>query len=288
MREPRQVASEADRFAVNYPKNKPYVFGNVLFLPEARQIESLHMLELSESKADLLSAFSERESALRERHRDEILSMGEQLALVEEKIERQKEYISELRAEKVQISTKFESIIEKLNKTITEREFEIERCRSLDCRPKLPGDVSEWVEAQFAGKLIFHQKAKDLMHTVEPGEVDTRMVCDALEYLATDYRSSLLREIDDDELRLRCSRKYGRPFEVVPLTGLSGDAYPAEYKIKYYIGHAGKPVESPLDLHLRVGVASDNLLRIYFLYDKDKKLIVVGSLPKHLKTLSYK
>lgn len=41
-----------------------------------------------------------------------------------------------------------------------------------------------------------------------------------------------------------------------------------------------------LDLHLKVGNDSENLLRIYFLYDKEKKLIVVGSLPKHLKTLT--
>ena len=287
-REPGQVAAETDSFAMNYPKDKPCVFGNSLFLPESRQLESVHILELSESKAELLSAFASKEGALKEQHRDALLSKDEQLALAEEKNGRQKEYMSELRSEKAQISEECERITEKLNKTIAEKETEIEWLRSLDCRPELPCEVSEWIEERFAGKLIFHQKAKDLISSVEPGDVDIRMLCDALDFLATDYRSSLLGEIADDELGLRCSKKYGRPFEVVPLTGLSIDAYPSEYKIKYYIGYTGKPVESPLDLHLRVGVSSENLIRIYFLYDKEKKLIVVGSLPKHLKTLSYK
>jgi len=61
--------------------------------------------------------------------------------------------------------------------------------------------------------------------------------------------------------------------------------YPTEYRIKYYPGPKGKPVESLLNLHLKVGVDPRTLIRIYFLYDKEKQLIVVGSLPKHLKTV---
>jgi hypothetical protein len=64
--------------------------------------------------------------------------------------------------------------------------------------------------------------------------------------------------------------------------------YPNEYRVKYYLGRTGKPVESDLDLHLKVNNDTGNLLRVYFLYDSQKKLIVVGSLPLHLKTVSYK
>jgi len=107
-----------------------------------------------------------------------------------------------------------------------------------------------------------------------------------LEFLAIEYRNELIGEITEEERNLLCSKRYGRPFTVTPIKGMSPQAYPAEYKIKYYENEKGKKYESVLDLHLKVGNDSENLLRIYFLYDKEKKLIVVGSLPKHLSTLT--
>jgi hypothetical protein len=97
----------------------------------------------------------------------------------------------------------------------------------------------------------------------------------------------MLGMISADEMRSLCMQKYNRPFEVTPVRGVAIDKWPGEYKIKYNIGHAGRPIETPLDIHLRVGNDSGNLLRVYFLYDKENKLIVVGSLPKHLSTESY-
>ena len=75
---------------------------------------------------------------------------------------------------------------------------------------------------------------------------------------------NLLGEVDEEELKLLCSKKYGRPFKVVLLTGPSVEAYSFEYKIKYYIGKAGKPVESLLDLHLRVGFHQKTCLGFTF------------------------
>ncbi len=58
------------------------------------------------------------------------------------------------------------------------------------------------------------------------------------------------------------------------------------HKIKYYQGARGKPVESALDYHLCVGNDVENLLRIYFLHDDDNRLIVIGSLPRHLRAVT--
>lgn len=41
-----------------------------------------------------------------------------------------------------------------------------------------------------------------------------------------------------------------------------------------------------MDYHLSVGNDPENLLRIYFLHDDGKQLIVIGSLPKHLKAVN--
>ena len=118
--------------------------------------------------------------------------------------------------------------------------------------------------------------------------VDLSLLCDALAYLATDYRDELLGKIDEDECRNRASRKYNRGFIVTPSATKSIEMYKSEYNIKCYPGFLGKPVDSTLDLHLKVGNTNENLLRIYFLYDKEKQQIVVGSLPRHLSTASNK
>ena len=86
----------------------------------------------------------------------------------------------------------------------------------------------------------------------------------------------------------RCSEKYGRPFEVTPVGSTTIEFTPSQYKIKYFLNARGKPAESPLNFHLRVGNDPENLLRIYFLHDDEKKLIVVGSLPGHLRAVTIK
>lgn len=74
--------------------------------------------------------------------------------------------------------------------------------------------------------------------------------------------------------------------------GGSGDksikAYPRDYKIKYGKGYTGKPKDVLLDMHLRVGISRENLIRIYFYIDRENELLVIGSLPYHLKTSSDK
>ena len=49
----------------------------------------------------------------------------------------------------------------------------------------------------------------------------------------------------------------------------------------------GKREFRGLNLHLKAGEEAPYLLRIYFYYDEDEKLIVVGSLPDYLPIPSY-
>lgn len=60
----------------------------------------------------------------------------------------------------------------------------------------------------------------------------------------------------------------------------------SDYKIKYFDGHTGRKTESALDFHLKCGVDSEHLIRIYYLHDDNKKLIVIGSMPEHLPTMN--
>jgi len=289
---PAFVFREIENYIQNYPKKKTMSFGKVVFLPEAKEIHGAKLLDLNRSKEEILYGFEKKLEAVRGKHEDELREKDELHAIREEelnqKIERQSEQIEGLKKLNASLREDIRSLREKHLMELAAKDREIERLQALLERPERPCDVADWVERHFAGKLIFHQRARDKMEAVAPGKVDMPLLCNALEFLAVDYRDFLVGLIDDEEMYDRCTRKYGRPFEVVSVGEVSPKRYPGEYKIKYFIGRKGKPVESLLNYHLRVGNDNERLLRIYFLFDREKKLIVVGSLPEHLPTVSFK
>ena len=114
------------------------------------------------------------------------------------------------------------------------------------------------------------------------------LVCDAINYLANEYRDERLGLISKDESNNVCSDKYNRSFEVTPVGEKSIEMYTKEYKVKYRKNQNVKSKEVLLDQHLKVGKGNKDNLRIYFFYDEEKDLIVVGSLPKHLSAVNKK
>ena len=114
--------------------------------------------------------------------------------------------------------------------------------------------------------------------------MDVGLICDALDFLATDYWDCRYQVIGEEEMLLNCSRKYGRSFEIAPVGERTIQFARDEYTIPYYRDAQGKLRDSELDCHLKVGNDSENLLRIYLLHDDEKRRIVVGSLPRHLTT----
>jgi len=286
--EPENEWRRLDERIQNAPKNKPMVFGDVKFLPAAKEIEQTNQIRRHLSTREILHASDERAKAAEQRHLAELQSMREQQQLLEDRIARLWTQIELADLEKAQLRDAVAAAETEMERLLEEKDREIVRLQALLDRPRDLAGIIPWAERYLGEGLFFHQRAKKELESVAPGEFDIDLLCDALEYLATDYRDELLGLIDEDECRNRASRKYNRGFDVKKLTGISIEMYPADYKIKYYKGHLGKPVDSVLDLHLRVGNTNENLLRIYFLYDKEQKRLVIGSLPRHLSTVSYK
>lgn len=288
MREPESVLQELDIFVQNYPKGKPMTFGKCVFRPEALDLQGEDLLKLYHSKEEMAKSFLIYKSEMESQFNKKLADIAEELNDSEKRNERFRAKFVELENEKKLILECAEVTETRHKIQMTEKDSQIEHFKMLQHRPKKPSEVAMWIEQCFGERLIFHERAKAMMGKVQPNDVDMSLLCDALEYLAIEYRNELVGQIDETARNTMCSNKYGRPFLVVPTKSISVEMYPANYKIKYNIGHTGKPVESLLNLHLKVGNDSSNLLRIYFLYDKEKKIIVVGSLPKHLKIQSYR
>ena len=137
----------------------------------------------------------------------------------------------------------------------------------------------------FSDRLILHSKAVSRMLTRSNQCASVDLICDALDFLATDYWEMRYLQIPRDVMLTRCSEKYGRPFDISPVGQATIEFTPSEYRIKYFRNAQGKELDSDLNYHLRVGNDSGNLLRVYFLHDDEQKLIVVGSLPDHLRSV---
>ena len=282
------ASSDWEKFTQDYCRQKPVVFGHVVFLPEAKEIDRSHMVNRAQSKEELLRALEDKELAIKERHRSELQEAEGRVVQKDRKISALKEEIHNLDVRNRELHEQMQLLKEKAQTELEVGRNEILRLRNLKTRPLRPTEVADWVAAQFKNRLILHQRACNEMSAVEPNEINLELLCNALEYLATDYRDNLLGIIDTTEMKRRCDQKYERSFEVTPVNGVSVEKYSREYKIKYGSGFKGKPVECLLNLHLKVGIEKTKLVRIYFLYDTALKLIVVGSLPDHLPTVSYK
>lgn len=141
------------------------------------------------------------------------------------------------------------------------------------------------MQEHFEGRILLHSRAIARMLTKSSQCASVDLVCDALDYLATDYWEQRYHQLPKDIALTRCGEKYGRPFEIKPVGTYTIAYTPNEYRIPYFKDERGKIADSDLDYHLCVGNDPENLLRIYFLHDDANQLIVVGSLPDHLRAV---
>lgn len=272
-------------------KKKTIGFGEVKFLRQLKQKEIENKLTAVEEQGEIKAVFL-REMEDYKRLRDQ--KLAEARGLCEQEI-------GALEKDKNKLIKRIDELEERLPREAAEQEklkrqegkikFLEEENSSLRekaeklNRPIKPNEIPKWVEDNFSGRLIFHEKAVALIENTSTAEVDMPLLCDSLEFLAKEYRDQMIGAISEEERNTLCSKRYDRPFTVTPLTEMAINKYPLEYKIKYYEDEKGKKRESSLNIHLKSGTGTENLIRIYFLYDKEKQLIVIGSLPKHLKTL---
>lgn len=272
-----------------YPRGKAVSFGSVHFLSTARQ----NLMDISQDALRQSKEVSDQyalDCAVQQEHWNTVLTVKEQEnQALREQLSRQREYLERLEQEKAELREANKKKLSALHAEITARDQAIEFYRRRLDQPKEHSEIAPWVKKHFDRRLILHSRAVSLLAEKSAQGVDVGLICDALDFLATDYWDNRYLRIPDHEMYKRCSEKYGRRFEIKPTGENTINFTPGQYKIKYYDNpRTGKKMESALDYHLRVGSAPESLLRIYFLHDDSKKLIVVGSLPRHLRAVTIK
>lgn len=280
------AALRTDMF--HYLREKTICFGNVAFLSSARE-------NLLHSTADALThsknvdiEWTQRVTRLEANWKAELSRKDIEIQSLIDKLKRQNEYSIQLEQEITQLRQSIEHAQHRLEERLAKREAYIAYLKRKLHQPKEHSKIPEWIEANFSGRLYLHPKAAALITDKAARTVNLELICDALDFLATDYRDQRYRYITKDEMQNRCSEKYGRPFVITPVGTTTIEFTPSQYKVDYRFKEMKNSVLTPLDCHLRVGNDPENLLRIYFFHDDDRQQIVIGSLPNHLRSVTIK
>lgn len=272
----------------HYPQSKPVSFGHIEFLSTAREGLLRRTADAMQESAENSEQWAQKLKLLEVQWKEELQKREQAYAALTEQLERQRQYQDRIEKEKEALRQKQIAEQQRFERLLADKDEDIAYLKRKLGQPKEHGQIAAWVKENFAGRLLLHTRAVTLLEDKSARSVSVELICDALDFLATDYWERRYARISTEEMNSRCSEKYGRPFEVKPTGTKTIEFTPAQYKVKYFPGALGKPVESPLDYHLGVGNDPENLLRIYFLHDDTKKLIVVGSLPRHLKAVTIK
>lgn len=217
---------------------------------------------------------------------EKILALEETVVSLTEQVSRGKQYQNTLKQEKADLLQQLDNCRQELVAKETADKMEIAYLRRCIDRPAKHSDIGKWVSDHFNGRILLHDRALSMLSQREARDVDITMLCDALDFLGTDYWETVFGSMSQETMLNNCSLKYQRPFSVAPIQ----DRTIAHTSTQYHIPYADKPNAKekmhPLKLHLKVRNDPASLLRIYFFLDKRRQLIVIGSLPHHLKTIT--
>lgn len=142
-------------------------------------------------------------------------------------------------------------------------------------RPTEYVDISQWVETNFPGKLLFHSRVQRGLKTAIFSDIS--IVCDTLSLLANEYRQVCLGQMRREDFDAIMRSRH------LDMSGSISESRAKEYGDEYYVAWNGK--REFLHGHIEKGNSRDEryCLRIYFFWSAIDSVIVVGWLPSHLK-----
>ncbi|MBQ3918029.1 MAG: hypothetical protein II695_00005 [Oscillospiraceae bacterium] len=140
--------------------------------------------------------------------------------------------------------------------------------------PTDKNDVCDWAEKTFGGHLVITSRARNEMKKYNRA-LDISALCNGIVYLDA-YVRYRRGELSAEALSLYSERRHweaaGCGKEALKL---HRDAYSVSVDGHTYI----------LDQHIKRGIRSEELIRIYFCWDDADRTVVIGSMPEHLPTV---
>lgn len=139
-------------------------------------------------------------------------------------------------------------------------------------------DIGDWIDAYYPDRLILHKRAARSLKSA--CYEDSELVYKCLKLLATAYYDYCMGSIPYNDFTAACKQIDSGLDECAAITdvaaGMEGETY--------YVQYHGK--RRKLERHLTKGNSKDRryCLRIYFFWDEQEHVVVIGDLPHHLDT----
>lgn len=201
------------------------------------------------------------------------LERGRKIKKLENELEEIKEKFIKLEKENIKLGEQKESINEL-------KESYREMANNASKFPTRPEDIEKWVESELSDYIKLHPRAVKELEKCKWTCISTQDLCSGVYYLSG-YAKLKRREISNKDLY--DYYKINIPWEESHCGSTALKNNPSDYNIEVPKKKGGtKKVK--LNLHLKQGIKNNDLIRIYFYWDKEKKVVVIGSWPEHLKT----
>lgn len=243
-------------------------YGIYFYLTAHQNILRVQREASNQSRQQLINSYEEQLDQL-QKQCDENMSLADSYAkdfeICNNENESQRQLINQLRA---QITTlRFQL----MNVTGGETEKDIPEDKNYD-------NMSEWVKTHYSDRLILLSRAE--RNLKDACFEDVTLVYKCLKLLATSYYDYRKGSINYDQFSDECKKINPGLEESGAITdvsaGMQGDTY--------YVMYHGK--KQKLERHLTKGSNKDKryCLRIYFFWDEQDQIVVIGDMPHHLDT----
>lgn len=252
----------------------PFPWQPLVFVPDARVIEAEERSGETlggDACRDCQDLYEKQAEALREKIRSEEEESGKWLQIADD-------YLRDLDYHRHQTHI-LQGAVETIRAQLEEKTG-----KPLDDEIPIPDTyegMPDWVDEHLAGRLVFLPRAsravKDAVYQ------DVLLVYKGLLLLANEYRNMHLGLEEGGKEKFEARREeLGLRFGG-SMTEVAAGQYESEYYVDYPVGSG---LKQKLDFHLRKGSTKDDrlCLGIYFFWDEQARLVVVGSLPAHLRT----
>lgn len=264
----------------SFPKGNPYSFGEIVFISDARllEIEEKRNADLTlEEQSELLKQENEElKKQLKEYEQQSIAvrQNSDELRILQKQIKALENENTYCKLHDDETNIKLKQIENAYRRSSEIIDFYKIKSQKASIFPTKKDDICTWIEKEFSSNILLAPRAKSELKKYS-GSLNVAMFCDGIYFLNgyADYRKGA---ISKEHLELY-SENCGWDVEFCGKEALKvrRDDYIATVDGEKYL----------LDLHIKYGVNSQQLIRIYFCWDELKSKVVIGSMPGHLATV---